>query len=111
MEDSCTNRICESLSFCVLSCTSTPNTANTKKLIAAPLQLSLASDKISVQRIPLLLLSLKLNVNEKEQTKTVTLELTREELDKLIATLEEVNSVRKAYFQNIMSFIACDASV
>jgi hypothetical protein len=37
---------------------------------------------------------LKLNVNEKEQTKTVTLELTREELDKLISTLEEVNSVR-----------------
>ena len=47
-----------------------------------------------MQRIPLLLLNLKLNVNEKDATKSVNLELTREELDGLIATLEEVNKVR-----------------
>lgn len=47
-----------------------------------------------MQRIPLLLLNLKLNANEKDQTRSVTIELTREELDGLIATLEEINSVR-----------------
>jgi hypothetical protein len=55
------------------------------------IHLSLASGHISVQRKPLLLLNLKLNVNEKDQTKSVTLEMTREELDGLISTLEDVN--------------------
>ena len=57
-----------------------------------------------MQRIPLLLLNLKLNVNEKGQTKSVTLELTREELDALIASLEEINTVRSIQLLTFYSF-------
>lgn len=57
-------------------------------------QLSLASDKISKLRHPVLLLQLSLYQNEKSKSCSVTLELTKEELDQLIATLDVVNTVR-----------------
>jgi hypothetical protein len=57
------------------------------------MQLSMASDKISKLRQPVLLLQLKLHQNEQAKATTVTIELTKDELDSLIAKLEGVNQV------------------
>jgi hypothetical protein len=52
---------------------------------------TLASDTVSQCREPLLLLSLRLGKNDNENFKEVIVELTRDDLDKLIAQLETVN--------------------
>jgi len=52
---------------------------------------TLASDTVSQCREPLLLLSLRLGKNDDENFKELILELTRDDLDKLIGQLETVN--------------------
>jgi len=52
----------------------------------------MASDKLSKLRRPVLLLDLTLYQNEKEESKHITFELSKEELDTLIGTLEGINN-------------------
>ncbi len=55
-------------------------------------QLSLASDKIATSSEPVLRLNLTLE-NDDQTTKDVVVELSRSELDKLIASLQHANQV------------------
>lgn len=56
--------------------------------------MSLSSDSKALQRKPFLLLSLKIgSQHEGGQSKTVIIEMTKEELDEFITSLEEVEKV------------------